>query len=118
MIHLGPFAFTAVVVFILSSLPMADAAPPDMRPSSLNLCVAVSAVAGAGIAVAVAIADSTTAAPEFIAEIPLPEAAPNIRAHTAPSMGPAENSFVQRPLSPTVDLPAVTILACVTPGER
>ena len=86
MIHLSPFAFTAVVAFILSSLPMADAAPPAMRPSSLNLCVAVSAVAGAGIAVAVAIADSTTAAPEFIAEIPLPEVAPNLQAHTAPAL--------------------------------
>ena len=65
---------------------MADAAPPTMQPSALNVCVAVSAVAGAGIAVAVAIADSTTAAPEFIAEIPLPEVAPNLRAHTAPAL--------------------------------
>ena len=86
MIHLSPFAFTAVVAFILSSLPMADAAPPYMRPSLLNLCVAVSAVARAGITVAVAIVDSTTAAPEFIAEIPLPEVAPNLRAHTAPAL--------------------------------
>ena len=86
MIHLSPFAFTAVVGLILSSLPMADAAPPTMQPSALNVCVAVSAVVGAGIAAAVAIADSTTAAPEFMPEIPLPEVALNVRAPTAPAL--------------------------------